>query len=349
MEKINIAELLKDCPKGMELDCTIFDGKVCFEELDNHNPLCPIKISVNLVNLERLDIWGQYDTKKYSKCVIFPKGKTTWEGFVPPCQFKDGDIVAYDSNLGVELFIFKEFVGNATAVCYLYLNSHTELHIWETPYLINRLATEEEKAKLFQAIKDNGYKWNPVTKTLEKLPKFKVGDKIFNVLRKSMGALGTFQGVISEITDDKYIFTDGSYMFISSQDNYELVLAEPKFKVGDRIRQKGEISTYTITDVNDAHYFCGKYVICDTCDDNWELVSNKFDITTLKPFDKVLVRCSTLENWRIQFFEKYDKTYIYPFICIGCNKYKQCIPYEGNEHLLDKTDDCNKYFKTTWQ
>lgn len=25
MEKINVAELLKNCPKGIELDCTTFD------------------------------------------------------------------------------------------------------------------------------------------------------------------------------------------------------------------------------------------------------------------------------------------------------------------------------------
>lgn len=26
MEKINIANLLKDCPKGMELDCTMYEN-----------------------------------------------------------------------------------------------------------------------------------------------------------------------------------------------------------------------------------------------------------------------------------------------------------------------------------
>ena len=41
-----------------------------------------------------------------------------------------------------------------------------------------RLATEEEKQKLFDAIKTNGYCWNAETKTLEKLPKFKVRDRI---------------------------------------------------------------------------------------------------------------------------------------------------------------------------
>ena len=36
---------------------------------------------------------GCYTAHKLSKCVIFPKGKTTWEGFVPPCKFKDGDVI----------------------------------------------------------------------------------------------------------------------------------------------------------------------------------------------------------------------------------------------------------------
>lgn len=60
-------------------------------------------------------------------------------------------------------------------------------------------------------------------------PKFKVGDKIVNSLRKYMGALGP-QGVISEITDNKYIFTDSSYIYISNQDRWELVSnKKPKF------------------------------------------------------------------------------------------------------------------------
>ena len=62
-----------------------------------------------------------------------------------------------------------------------------------------------------------------------KKPKFKVGDKIVNIPRKYMGASGT-QGIISKITDDKYIFTDGSYILISEQDSWELVPdKKPKF------------------------------------------------------------------------------------------------------------------------
>ena len=62
-----------------------------------------------------------------------------------------------------------------------------------------------------------------------KKPKFKVGDKIVNIPRKDMGASGT-QGIISKITDDKYIFTDGSYILISDQGSWELVHdKKPKF------------------------------------------------------------------------------------------------------------------------
>ena len=37
-----------------------------------------------------------------------------------------------------------------------------------------------------------------------------------------------------------------------------------------------------------------------------------------------------------------------PYFTVGGNCWGQCIPYEGNEHLLGKKDDCNKYFKT-WE
>ena len=62
-----------------------------------------------------------------------------------------------------------------------------------------------------------------------KKPKFKVGDKIVYSFGKHVGASGSY-GIISEITDDKYIFVDGSYTFISNQDIWELVPDEkPKF------------------------------------------------------------------------------------------------------------------------
>ena len=182
--KINVANLLKDCPKGMELDCTMFDEVTLLEVTDSR---FPIKIAIGDNRYRYLTETGGYanDMIPESKCVIFPKGKTTWEGFVPPCQFKDGDIIFTQANclkvgLGntwISIFKERRNGGVATYVDYAEdgsdyfcdLDGDKALLCMESDILRQRFATEEEKAKLYQAIKANGYKWNTETKTLEKL------------------------------------------------------------------------------------------------------------------------------------------------------------------------------------
>lgn len=97
--KTNIAELLKDCPKGMELDCTIYDDITLFGVDDMENTLFPIKVLRSDGCKIHLTKYGQYADADFAKCVIFPKGKTTWEGFVPPIQpkFKVRDRIKYRS------------------------------------------------------------------------------------------------------------------------------------------------------------------------------------------------------------------------------------------------------------
>lgn len=63
-----------------------------------------------------------------------------------------------------------------------------------------------------------------------------------------------------------------------------------------------------------------------------------------KPFDKVLVRNTDTEEWFPGFFEKFDSTWNYPYHIMNRRSmtdfaFKQCIPYEGNEHLLGTTKD----------
>lgn len=167
--------------------------------------------------------------------------------------------------------------------------------------VVERPASEEEKQKLFDSIKANGYKWNPDNKTLEKLiePKFKVGDRIRH-------------------KNDKTIIKTIGYVYHNSYALYD-----------------GHLLLFT-----------DQYM--------WELAPNKFDINTLKPFDKVLVRNHEKNEWQPNFFNKYCKE-INSFKLIGvctpsyANNHhfvNYCIPYEGNEHLSGKTDDCAEYFKT---
>lgn len=206
--RINVAKLLKDCPSGMELDCTMIDN-VVFEKLDfisSHHPIIIRRTDSN--KTIHLTKYGQYSDEEDYKCVIFPKGKTTWEGFVRPCKFKVGD--------RIKSKVLKSNINTITKVC-----------------------------------------------------------------------------------EDHYELDDGCFL---------------KFD----------------------------------CQDKWELILNKFDINTLKSFEsKVLVRDLNKDKWKSNFWGFYDidNAMNYPYECCG-NSYAQCIPYEGNEHLLGKSDDCTEYFKT---
>ena len=187
-QKINIAKLLKDCPKGIELDCLIYDN-LYFDYIREH-PIYPIICwTVDSKGNEHevsFNWYGKSSSIDCAKCVIFPKGKTTWEGFIPTCKFKDGDVCYVKTKALYEyIFIFKVSEENVYIQRYVNLSDHG-LHTDKCPVCTTdkikeiRNATEEEKQKLFKAMKDNGYYWNDKTKTLEKLaePRFKVGDRI---------------------------------------------------------------------------------------------------------------------------------------------------------------------------
>ena len=285
--RINIAELLKDCPKGMELDCVMYEN-VSFEGLAE-DTLIEFPILVNICDDDgepmRLTKEGFWSPNPHAKCVIFPKGKTTWEGFQRP--FKDGDIVATENGIFIGIVKVKN---NMQVGAYCAINEIGTLSI-NVSYVFERLATEEERQKLFKAIKDNGYKWNAENKTLEKLvnPNFKVGNKIIRKGRKGID----YPIEVLAIENGRYKLPAMS-MPIDSQDE-------------------------------------------------WELVSDKFDITTLKPFDKVLVRNDDSFVWKCNLYSHYSE-YPHHYICMDTG-YKQCIPYNSNEHLVGTTNDCSDFYK----
>ena len=294
MGKINIAELLKDCPKGMELDCAMYED-VYFDYVDELNIIhCYIQHKTYKTSIT-FNQHGTPNSDYKSKCVIFPKGKTTWEEFQP---FVDGVILATD--LGSVFYLNTRLNTDECYGCYVGIGGDGSFHICG-PFAYKEccgFATEEEKQKLFVAIKKHGYKWNEETKTLEKLPKFKVGDIIQYV--------DTYKVKITEVN-----LEDECY-------EYESTFA------------KG-IGSIPFSE-----------------QDNWKLISNKFDISTLKPFEsKVLIRNSDVDSWCPAIFGCKRLTHtLYKYATMTENYYVQCIPYEGNEHLIGKTDDCDDFYKT---
>ena len=296
---VNVAELLKDCPQGMELDCTMFED-CTFLDVDEKANNYVIRITTPC-GIKYLDKYGRYVADYKAKCVIFPKGKTTWEGFVPPCNFKDGDIVFYMDTIA----IFKEW-GDETlfrthVVKYLHCDSYIDVKVPLFGKNVRkeiRFATEEEKKKLFKAIKDYGYQWCPETKTLEKL-------------------------------------------------------IQPKFKVGDYVAKKGGITVpVLITGVGNDNYYSnmgnsvGFFSIKEQ--DDWELVTKKFDINKLKSFDRVLVRLNNSNQWYATLFSHVDErleSFCRRYVTVSGKSYTQMIPYEGNEILCGTKDDCDDFYK----
>lgn len=298
--KINIVKLLKDCQRGMELDSVMFNNATLWKVEEGAQ--FPIAIKVGIDDIYFLTEYGEWnDGDINAKCTIFPKGKNTWEGFVPPCKFKDGDIVASPVSIGgTWIGIFKQYE-DTTFNVYCSLSSIGEFHNTISSRHIlegTHIATEDEKQNLYNAIVENGYRWNAEKKCLEKLtkPKFKVGDR---VKRKK----DYIYGVVTEF--------DGS---------------EYKIKYNS-----GAVSYANI-----------EY------QDEWELILDKFDISTLQPYiSKVLTRDDEDSIWQPCVWGLYDKGHGFPYITTG-NRYKYCIPYNGNDHLLGSTDDCIEYYKT-WE
>lgn len=72
---------------------------------------------------------------------------------------------------------------------------------------------------------------------------------------------------------------------------------------------------------------------------------NSFNPESLKPFDKVLVRNSSFNNWVIDFFQNLntDNT----AACLT-NVWKQCIPYNDETKILFRTKDKTPDFYRWW-
>jgi len=98
----NIAELLKNAPKGMKLYSPLL-GEVEFAEVMDTDYV-PIRVMCGTIG-ERFDEFGRYKGNEYpnAECLLFPsKECRTWEGWkaqVEP-KFKVGDVIIWNEPKG---------------------------------------------------------------------------------------------------------------------------------------------------------------------------------------------------------------------------------------------------------
>lgn len=328
---INIAELLKDCPKGTKLYSTIF-GEVELKEVKDYGRSVCILVTNFYGREEMFYPDGKYNTHySDSECTLFPsKEQRDWSKF---CPFKDGDVLRDDCSV----FIFKSRMFDKGLNCYVY-NTPCILapnkRLFVNPSGFNHgadkvsFATEEEKEKLFKAIKDKGYRWDAEAKTLEKLveQKFKEGDIVYtkagNLAIISRESDGLFK-IICRLLSGR-LLTD--FVFVEPE---RFATEEEKQKLFQAIKDNGyrwNADTKTLEKEK----------------------KDKFDIATLKPFDRVLVRITNSYQWHATWFSHIDERqeFCWRYVTVSGKSYAQIIPFEDNEHLLGTINDCDDYYKT---
>lgn len=305
---MNIAEILKYCPKGTKLYC-ILCGNAELEEITNIGTIVIRKVVDAISTSYTLDYEGRYSHS--GECVIFPsKDQRDWGKFRLP--FKAGDIVMTIDKLTP--FIFKEYIDDTYAHCYCGVDVYDTLKIeapidiyWTSSFIIP--ASEEAKKELFDKMAEAGYKWNADTLELEKLePKFKEGDVVSSKKGDLYLVLNTNNSTVHLLT---LLYKDGNFItyntFSMTSEDLTLATEEERNKFYSALVREGY-----------------KY-------DKWQ---HKFIKQEFKPFDKVLVRGNDTEFWKADIYLGYTKNNSCPYRCTKAN-YGRCISYEGNEYLLD--------------
>ena len=317
-EKINIAAILKNKPKGTKLYSILSDGACFLNEASEDS------IYIDIDNRERFWCFSAYgSTHSFPNgCVLlFPsRGMRDWSKF----DWKRGDVLV--SNNGKVKVIFDKFRSNT------YLSFIGKYHIdslecnnpyyqHEGEYATGNFKLEEVDAAqaYINTIQERlGGKLNRKTLKIMKVQqKFKNGDIVTIMPRIGDKLIYLFKAE----DDEKYYghaFLDGNIAIVN-EDSYcqkDFSTARPsteeeKQQLFEALAKKGKA---------------------------WD--AEKKEVADLKPkvkpFDRVLVRDSKSDNWRANLFSYIGKDGYYH--CVYAN-WAYCIPYIGNESLLGTTKD----------
>lgn len=306
MEKeINIAEILKNKPKGTRLYSPIF-GECAFslvrEETDD--------ICVKKHNGKKafFDSKGLYNA--LGECLLFPSREMRdWSKFA----WKKGDVLISDCGF---VCIFKEWASDDYTKfngCYFDGMPNAETAKY------SKLDNNTAYGYVRELENRCGGKLNLDTLEIEKTqPEFKDGDI---VCISGMGYL-TY-GVVKSIDNSSkkleyYVLNDMSTLKFEDWLSFEDKQIQP-------ITETQQIILFDALAKDGKAWDADKKMIID--------LKQKVE---LKPFDKVLVRDSQSDKWRVNLFGYIDKDEYYH--CAFAN-WVYCIPYAGNEHLLGTTKD----------
>lgn len=212
---MNIANILKYCPKGTKLYSTVY-GDVVLDSIYLKNGKFPIMIKDCKGCEHLLTEQGHYmyDVPN-SECVLFPsKEQRDWNKFRLPV--KRGDIMM-EIDGSYPFIASGEFTKNGFPkyICGINLENNLQMDMgagWTSEFCIP--ASEEVKKKLFDKIAEASYKWNSKTLKLEKVKqnKLKPFDKV--LVRDNLNekwSVSLFSYYCEEDEDFPYACINGYY------------------------------------------------------------------------------------------------------------------------------------------
>ena len=327
-QKLNIAKILKNKPRGTKL-YSMIHGKCSFEAVTDEIfkiNFCTSKFGLTQSGECTLIKFGNmYDG---GECIIFPsKEMRDWSKF----SWKKGDVL-----VGVgQRIIFEKFIDE----------NYTR---FQGKY---SLSTCEDKTLVADKICYTSY--------FRKLDDSGNVENYFKEIEERLG--GKLNRETLEIENAQSEFKDGDIVTMHKK-NCDIVF------IFNRLRTEGSFYYYVFhtlqtnnTGVIDCHItlpyawtFFGSKMNFATDSEKQQLFNalakegkawdaEKKQIVDLKPkvelkpFDKVVVRCSKADKWSIDFFSyKVSNGYI----CTGDAWFGYCLPYnEETAHLLGTTDD----------
>lgn len=326
-EKINVAKILKDKPKGTKLYSDICCGECFLNEVSEN------AIYVDMYNKERFWYFSVYGTiyafQENGGVLLYPSYEMRdWRKFA----WKKGDVLV--SNDGKREVLFKTWVNDSytkfVGLHCLIINDNEEVEYDKGTTVFNTndfkgIEAEDAVQTYIKTIEEKlGGKLNRETLEVEKAQhEFKNGDIAF-------ADYGNRQDVF--IVSDKTDLYEGYSSFIS------LDLRGLTLSMGYRtcFFKKNLCELRLATEEEKQQLFDALAKEGKAWDAEKKQIVDLKTKVELRPFDRVLVRDSKSDNWRANLFGYIGKDgYCH---CVYAN-WAYCIPYEGNELLLGTSKD----------
>ena len=316
-QKLNIAKILKNKPRGTKL-YSMIHGKCSFEAVTDEIfkiNFCTSKFGLTQSGECTLIKFGNmYDG---GECIIFPsKEMRDWRKFA----WKKGDLLI--NSCGLQC-IFKEWASDDyTKFNGCYSNSRDGYEDVSNAETVKFVKLDDNTAYGYvrEIERKLGGILNLETLEIEKThPEFKDGDI---VCISGMGYLA--YSIVKSIDNSSkkleyYVLNDMSTLKFEDWLSFEDKQIQP-------ITETQQIILFDALARENKDWDSDKKAIVD--------LKPK---VKLKPFDKVIVRCSKADKWSIDFFSyKVSNGYI----CTGDARFGYCLPYnEETAHLLGTIDD----------